>query len=132
MYRKMCILCQQTSPKRWFGNRTMTSNCDVTNSAHQIQMTTLCHWMNPPMKSFCVRHWMNAKQGLMPPIPSKFHKSFQSRRQAFASISRKCIWAFLRNYFREMDYREYRNRTLSGHRLIMHMNLRSHCAPAVL
>ena len=34
MYRKMCILCQQTSPKRWFGNRTMTSFCDVTNSAH--------------------------------------------------------------------------------------------------
>ena len=53
----MCILCQQTSPKRWFGNTTMTSFCDVTNSAHQIQMTTLCHWMKlPPMKSFCVRH----------------------------------------------------------------------------
>jgi len=53
----MCILCQQTSPKRWFGNRTMASFCDVTNSAQQIQMTTLCRWMNPPMKSFCVRHW---------------------------------------------------------------------------
>jgi len=23
----------------------------------QIQMTTICHWMNPPMKIFCVRHW---------------------------------------------------------------------------
>jgi len=23
----------------------MTSNCDVTNSAHQIKMTTSCHWM---------------------------------------------------------------------------------------
>ena len=44
----MCVLCQQTLPKRWFGNRTMTSFCDVTNSAHQIQMTTLCRWMNPP------------------------------------------------------------------------------------
>jgi len=53
----MCILCQQTSPKRWFGNRAMTSNCDVTISAHQIKMTTLCHWMNPLMKIFCVRHW---------------------------------------------------------------------------
>jgi len=50
MYRKMCILFQQTSPKRWFGNRTITSNCDVTNSAHQIKMTTLCHWMTPPWK----------------------------------------------------------------------------------
>ena len=49
MYRKMCILRQQTSPKRWFGNRTMMSFCDVTNSAHQIQMTTLCRWMNPPL-----------------------------------------------------------------------------------
>ena len=57
MYRKMCILCQQTSPKRWFGNRTMTSNCDVTISAHQIKMTTLCRWMNPLMKIICVRHW---------------------------------------------------------------------------
>jgi len=38
MYRKMCILCQQTSPKRWFGNRTTTSKCDVIISAHQIQI----------------------------------------------------------------------------------------------
>jgi len=28
----------------------MTSKGDVTNSAHQTQMTTICHWMNPPMK----------------------------------------------------------------------------------
>jgi len=48
----MCILCQQTSPKRWFRNRTMTSFCDVTNSAHQIQMTTLCHWMKTPHEKF--------------------------------------------------------------------------------
>jgi len=54
---KHAILCQQTSPKRWFVNMNMTSNRDVTNSAHQIQMTTICHWMNPPRKNFCVRHW---------------------------------------------------------------------------
>jgi len=36
----------------------MTSNSDVTNSAHQIQMDTLCHWMNAsPKKIFCVRHY---------------------------------------------------------------------------
>ena len=52
MFRKTCMLCQRTSLKRWFGNRTMTSNCDVTNSAHQIQMTTLCRWMNPPHENF--------------------------------------------------------------------------------
>ena len=54
--RKICILCQQTSPKRWFGNMEMTSNRDVTTSAHQIQMTTL--WPStktPPMKIW-VRH----------------------------------------------------------------------------
>jgi len=34
----------------------MTSNCDVTKTAHQTQMTTLCPWMNPPMKIFCARY----------------------------------------------------------------------------
>jgi len=34
----------------------MTSNCDVTDGAHQIQMTTIWPWTNPPMKIFCVRH----------------------------------------------------------------------------
>jgi len=29
-------LCQQTSPKRWFGNMNMTSNCEVTNRWHEI------------------------------------------------------------------------------------------------
>jgi len=43
--RKIYILCQQTSPKGWFGNMNMTSNCDVTNSAHKTQMTPSCHWM---------------------------------------------------------------------------------------
>ena len=38
-------LCKQTSPKHWFGNMTITSNYDVTNSAHQIQLTTICHRM---------------------------------------------------------------------------------------
>jgi len=44
----MCVLSQQTSPKRWFGNRTMTSFCadHVTEkflkcslSAWQLRMT---------------------------------------------------------------------------------------------
>jgi len=49
-------MCQQTWPKRWFGNMHMTSNCDVTNSAHQIQITTACHWLKSPVKIFCERH----------------------------------------------------------------------------
>jgi len=47
---KYALFCQQTSPKRWFGNMDMTSNCDVTNSAHQIQMTTIWPWTKPPWK----------------------------------------------------------------------------------
>ena len=38
--------------KTLFGKINMTSNCDVTNNAHQIQMTTTCHWMKPPHESF--------------------------------------------------------------------------------
>ena len=38
---KYALLCQQTSPKRWFGSMNMMSNYDVTNSAHQLQMTTI-------------------------------------------------------------------------------------------
>ena len=38
---KYALLCQQTSPKRWFGNMEMTSICDVTKSAHETQMTTI-------------------------------------------------------------------------------------------
>jgi len=30
------MLCQQISPKRWLGIMNMTSNYDVTNSAHKI------------------------------------------------------------------------------------------------
>jgi len=51
--RRICIMCQQTSPKRWFGNLNITSNCDVTNSAHQMQITTTCHCM----KSFSGGSW---------------------------------------------------------------------------
>ena len=51
--RRICLLCQQTSLE----NINITSNCDATNSAHQIQMTTICHWMKTPMKIFCVRRW---------------------------------------------------------------------------
>jgi len=38
---KYALLCQETSPKRRFENMEMTSNCDVINIEHQIQMTTI-------------------------------------------------------------------------------------------
>jgi len=47
--------------KRWFGNMdNMMSNCDVTNSSHQIQMTTMHMPLNEtcPMKLFWVCHWL--------------------------------------------------------------------------
>jgi len=34
---------QQTSPKRWFANRNMTSCCDVTNSVCPVRKTTMRH-----------------------------------------------------------------------------------------
>jgi len=37
-------------------NMNMTSNYDVTNMAHQIQMTPYATELTP-IKSFCVRHW---------------------------------------------------------------------------
>ena len=51
---KYALLCQQSSPKRWFGNMEMTSNCDVTNSENQNHHMTLNQ--TPPMKIFCIRH----------------------------------------------------------------------------
>ena len=41
--RIICMLCQQTSPKRWFANVNMTSYCDVTKSAFSVLMTTIRH-----------------------------------------------------------------------------------------
>ena len=41
--RIICMLFQQTSPKRWFANVNMTSYCDVTNSAFSVLMTTIRH-----------------------------------------------------------------------------------------
>jgi len=51
----------------------MTSNCDVTKTAHHKQMTTICHWMNPPMKIFCVRHctWTTLRITAVQGIPKK-------------------------------------------------------------
>jgi len=58
--RKICILCQQILPKRWFGNMNITSNCGVTKTAHiRKKITTICHGMKAPMKIFCVRHCLH-------------------------------------------------------------------------
>jgi len=54
---KYALLCQQTSPKRWFGNMEMTSNCDVTNSTPNTNDYHMTLNQPPPMKIFCVRHW---------------------------------------------------------------------------
>ena len=41
--RIICMLCQQTSPKRWFANMNITSNCTVTNSVYTVPIGTLRH-----------------------------------------------------------------------------------------
>jgi len=41
--RIICMLCQQTSPKRWFANVNMTSRCDVASSVYTVTMTTIRH-----------------------------------------------------------------------------------------
>jgi len=41
--RIICMLCQQTSPKRLFANVNVSSNCDVTNSVYPVTMTTIRH-----------------------------------------------------------------------------------------
>jgi len=43
--RKICMLCQQTSPIRWFANVNMASYCDVTNSVYPVTMTTIRHYL---------------------------------------------------------------------------------------
>jgi len=45
----------------------MTSNCDVTNSAHQMQMTIRPWTKTPPMNIFCVRHCLYMYQGFGDP-----------------------------------------------------------------
>jgi len=47
-------------------NMNMTSKYDVTNNAHQIQMTPICHWMNPQNENFLrtplvLTHWASLK-----------------------------------------------------------------------
>jgi len=41
--RIICMLYQQTSPKRWFTNVTITSYYDVTNRVYPVTMTTIYH-----------------------------------------------------------------------------------------
>ena len=47
---KYALLCQQTSPKRWFGNMEMTSNCDVTNSTPNTNDHHMTLNQTPPWK----------------------------------------------------------------------------------
>jgi len=42
-YRCSGVLCQKSSPKRWFANVNMTSYCDVTNMEYPVTITTIRH-----------------------------------------------------------------------------------------
>jgi len=39
----ICMLCQQTSPKRWSGNVNMASYSDATNNVYPVTMITIRH-----------------------------------------------------------------------------------------
>ena len=70
---KYALLCQETLPKRWLGNMEMTSNCDVTNSKQEIQMTTIWPWTKPPLWKFSAYttdsfHTANAPQLICSPV----------------------------------------------------------------
>jgi len=47
--RILCMLCQQTSPKRWFANGNMMSYCDVTNSVYPVTMATIRQCSKPAL-----------------------------------------------------------------------------------
>ena len=49
---KYALLCQQTSPKRWFGNMEMASNCDVSNSTPNTNDHRMTLNQTPPPWKF--------------------------------------------------------------------------------
>ena len=88
---KYALLCQETSPKRWFGNMEMTSSCDVTNSEHQIQMTTIWPWTKPPPWKFSA--YATAATALFIPICHCLVYSFIYRQNClalFLSLLNEC------------------------------------------
>ena len=101
--RKIWILCRQTSPKRWFRNMEMLSNCDVTNSAHQIQMTTIWPWTKPPWKFSAYATGLGLETCLetrvLKPRSRRSQVSSRSRRIS-VSISRLCVGYFLWSFAR--------------------------------
>ena len=90
---EICILCQQTSPKRWFGNMEITLNCDVTDSAHQIQMTTIWPWTKPPPWKFSANatEWNTLLRELH--IPSALTIIILERYSAFFQKCDVALWS---------------------------------------
>ena len=82
--------------KTLFRNLNMTSNCDVTNSAYQIQTTIICHWMKAPPEE-------NFLRTPLAPALLENHKMF------FIIASNDCLehsalWEILNGYWRVMDF----------------------------
>ena len=53
----------------------MTSNCDVTNSAHQMQMTTIFRRMKPPPFENILRTPVSLNGSLFAGMTLTLHKS---------------------------------------------------------
>ena len=86
---KYALFCQQTSPKRWFGNMDMSSNCDVTNSAHQIQMTTIWPWTKNPHENFLRTPLIQTHFGSS--LPASSTKQFWAQFHDLCAQKRSCL-----------------------------------------
>jgi len=60
----------------------MTSNCDITKTTHQKQMTTICHWMKPPHEYFLrtpLQGWLNVlTRGLNSRLPGHWKAGYSA------------------------------------------------------
>ena len=73
--RIICMLCQQTSPKRWLVNVNMTSYYNVKNSVHPVTITTIRHC------SILEFGWEAYNQAVTPDITRPLHATDDDIKQ---------------------------------------------------
>jgi len=76
---KYALLCQQTSPKLWFGNMEMTSNCDVTNSTPNTNDHHMTLNQNPRHENFLR-------------TPLYMFNEHKEISRINAIVARQCVW----------------------------------------
>jgi len=86
--RIICMLFQQTSPKRWFANVNMTSYCDVTNSAFSVLMTTIRHCSILKFSRGACNHAV--APGITRPLHATVWNGTLTMKEAMLLTSSKC------------------------------------------